>query len=66
MAFPAVASVLIGGATPSSASVSNALIGTFLLQSLLATTVPVAQSVIGGDINEIVRLIVSNGWYSMH
>lgn len=61
MAFPAVASVLIGGATPSSASVSNALIGTFLFQSLLATTVPVAQSVIGGDISEIVRLIVSNG-----
>lgn len=61
MAFPAVASVLIGGATPSEASVSNAIIGTLLFQSLLATTVPVAQSVIGGDISEIVRLIVSNG-----
>ncbi len=61
MAFPAVASVLIGGATPSSASVSNALVGTLLFQSLLATTVPVTQSVIGGDISEIVRLIVSNG-----
>ncbi|MGI6621255.1 MAG: ABC transporter permease subunit [Bacillota bacterium] len=61
MAFPAVASVLIGGATPKEASVSNALIGTLLFQSLLATTVPVAQSVIGGDISEIVRLIVSNG-----
>ncbi len=61
MAFPAVASVLIGGATPSSASVSNALVGTLLFQSLLATTVPVAQSVVGGDISEIVRLIVSNG-----
>lgn len=61
MAFPAVASVLIGGATPLSASVSNALVGTLLFQSLLATTVPVAQSVVGGDISEIVRLIVSNG-----
>jgi len=61
MAFPAVASVLIGGATPSEASVSNAMVGALLFQSLLATTVPVAQTVVGGDISEIVRLIVSNG-----
>ncbi len=61
MAFPAVAAVLIGGATPRTASISNAIIGTLMFQTLLAITVPVTQSVIGGDISEIVRLIVSNG-----
>ena len=61
MAFPAVAAVLIGGATPKSAGISNALVGTLLFQTLLAITVPVTQSVISGDISEIIRLIVSNG-----
>lgn len=61
MAFPAVAAVLIGGASPRAAGISNALVGTLLFQTLLAITVPVTQSVIGGDISEIVRLIVSNG-----
>jgi simple sugar transport system permease protein len=61
MAFPAVAAVLIGGASPETASISNALVGTLLFQTLLAITVPVSQSVISGDISEIIRLIVSNG-----
>ncbi len=61
MAFPAVAAILIGGATPRAAGISNAIVGTFLFQTLLAITVPVTQSVIGGDISEIIRLIVSNG-----
>ncbi|MGE5579211.1 MAG: ABC transporter permease subunit [Bacillota bacterium] len=61
MAFPAVASILIGGATPRSATISNALIGTLLFQTLLVITVPVTQSVVSGDISEAVRLIVSNG-----
>lgn len=61
MAFPAVAAILIGGASPRSAGIANALIGTLLFQTLLTITVPVTQSVIGGDISEIVRLIVSNG-----
>lgn len=61
MAFPAVAAILIGGASPRNASIANALIGTLLFQSLLVTTVPVTQSVVRGDISEVVRLIVSNG-----
>lgn len=61
MAFPAVAAVLIGGASPRIASISNALVGALLFQTLLAITVPITQSVISGDISEIIRLIVSNG-----
>ena len=61
MAFPAVAAILIGGATPRAASISNALIGTLLFQTLLVITVPVTQSVVRGDISEVIRLIVSNG-----
>jgi simple sugar transport system permease protein len=61
MAFPAVAAILIGGASPRNASIANALVGTLLFQSLLVTTVPVTQSVVRGDISEVVRLIVSNG-----
>lgn len=61
MAFPAVAAILIGGASPRTASISNGLIGTLLFQTLLAITVPVTQSVISGDISEIIRIIVSNG-----
>lgn len=62
MAFPAVASVLIGGATAHKVTVSNAIVGTILFQSLLAIAVPVANSMIPeGNISEVVRTIVSNG-----
>lgn len=62
MAFPAVAAVLIGGATASEANVSHVIIGTFLFQGLLTTSMPVANELFPGtDLSDIMRMIVQNG-----
>jgi len=62
MAFPAVAAVLIGGATASKANVSHVIIGTFLFQGLLTTSMPVANELFPGtDLSDIMRMIVQNG-----
>jgi simple sugar transport system permease protein len=62
MAFPAVAAVLVGGATASRASVLNVAIGVFLLQGLFTTAMPVANEIFRGtDLSEIMRVIIQNG-----
>ena len=61
MAFPAIACILIGGATVSRATIMNVLIGTILFQSILTTALPVTSQVIEGDISETARLIIQNG-----
>ena len=61
MAFPAVAAILIGGASLQRATISNVIIGTVLFQTLLTTALPVTSRVIQGDISEVARLIISNG-----
>ncbi|MDD2481133.1 MAG: ABC transporter permease [Lutispora sp.] len=62
MAFPAVAAVLIGGATAKRASVSNVIIGVILFQGLLTTALPVANQVFAGtDLSDIMRMIIQNG-----
>lgn len=61
MAFPAIACILIGGATVSRATISNVLLGTILFQSILTTALPVTSQVIEGDISETARLIIQNG-----
>lgn len=62
MAFPAMAAILIGGATPKKASVLNVVLGVILFQSLLTLATPVANAVINaGSISEVVRIIVQNG-----
>ena len=62
MAFPAMAAILIGGATPKKASVFNVVLGVILFQCLLTLATPVANAVINaGSISEVVRIIVQNG-----
>jgi simple sugar transport system permease protein len=69
MAFPTVAALLIGGATVRNANISHVLIGTFLFQSVLTTSLPVVNELVVkqeggsefGNIPEIARLIISNG-----
>ncbi len=62
MAFPAIAAVLIGGATPSRISITNVILGTLMFQSMLTIAVPVANAMIPeGNLSEVVRTIVSNG-----
>ncbi len=62
MAFPAMAAILIGGATPKRADISNVVLGVCLFQGLLTLATPVANAVINtGSISEVVRTIVQNG-----
>jgi simple sugar transport system permease protein len=61
MAFPAVACLLIGGASVSRATLTHVVIGTFLFQSILTVALPVTSQVIQGDISETARLIIQNG-----
>lgn len=61
MAFPAVAAILIGGASVNKASIVNVLIGTFLFQGILTMTPSVMNSLIQMDLSEVIRIIVSNG-----
>ena len=61
MAFPAIACILIGGATVTRATVGHVIVGTLLFQSILTTALPVTSQVIQGDISETARLIIQNG-----
>lgn len=61
MAFPAVAAILLGGASYSRASLMNVLIGTFLFQGILTMTPSVINNMIKTDISEVIRIVVSNG-----
>lgn len=62
MTIPAIASILIGGATTRKASVSNVVIGTILFQSILTIAMPVANSAVTvGSLAEVVRVMVCNG-----
>ena len=62
MAFPAAAGILIGGATVRRARVMNVLIGAFLFQGLMATSLPVANTLFAGtDLSETLRMIIQNG-----
>jgi simple sugar transport system permease protein len=61
MAFPAVAAILIGGASINKASMTNVFVGTFLFQGILTMTPSVINSVIKADLSEVLRVIISNG-----
>ncbi len=69
MAFPTVAALLIGGASVRVAKVSHVIIGTFLFQSVLTTSLPLVNALVGQaegaqaltNLPEIARLIISNG-----
>ena len=61
MAFPAVAALLIGGASVKKASIINVIVGTFLFQGILTMTPSVINSMLQTDMSEVIRIIVSNG-----
>ncbi len=61
MALPAVAAILIGGASVNKANITNAIIGTVLFQGILTMTPSVINSAIQSDLSEVVRIIVSDG-----
>lgn len=61
MAFPAVSALLIGGATAKKATIIQALIGTYLFQSIYLLSVPIANELFLPEVSEIIRNIISNG-----
>lgn len=61
MAFPAVACLLIGGASVNRATLTHVIVGTFLFQSILTVALPVTSQVVQGDVSETARLIIQNG-----
>lgn len=61
MAFPAIAAILIGGASVNKVTVTNVIVGTFLFQGILTMTPPVVNNIIQTDMSETIRIIVSNG-----
>ena len=62
MGFICVASILIGGATTTKATIMNVLIGTFLYQGLIIFTPPVSNHLLAGtDISDTIRQIIQNG-----
>ncbi len=61
MAFPAIACILIGGASVARAKIRHVIIGTVLFQSILTMALPVTSQVIKGDISETARLVIQNG-----
>lgn len=61
MAFPAVAAILIGGASINKASILNVVIGTILFQGILTLTPSVINSVLQTDMSEVIRIVLSNG-----
>ncbi|NLL37411.1 MAG: ABC transporter permease [Fretibacterium sp.] len=61
MALYSVSAILIGGASLQRATITQAVIGTFLFNSLLVIALPVANVAMSSDISEIMRVIISNG-----
>jgi simple sugar transport system permease protein len=61
MAFPAVAAILLGGASVNKATMTNVIVGTFLFQGILTMTPSVINSLLQSDMSEVIRIIVSNG-----
>jgi simple sugar transport system permease protein len=61
MAFPAVAAILIGGASVNKATMANVLVGTLLFQGILTMTPSVINSVLQTDMSEVIRIVLSNG-----
>ncbi|MDR0487555.1 MAG: ABC transporter permease [Treponema sp.] len=61
MAFPAVAAILLGGASVNKASILNVVAGTFLFQSILTMTPSVINNILRTDMSEVIRILISNG-----
>lgn len=61
MSFPAISAIVIGGARPTRATVSNALIGTFLYQTTYLLSIPVANALLIPEMAEILRTVITSG-----
>lgn len=63
MAFPAIAAILVGGATLKKANIWHVIIGVVLYQAILTIAPVVSAQLIddGSSLSEIARVIICNG-----
>jgi simple sugar transport system permease protein len=61
MAFPAISAILIGGSTGRRTFVFEAVLGTYLLQSIYLLTVPIANELLIPELTEILRTFITYG-----
>lgn len=61
LGFPAVAAILLGGASVHKATIANVIIGAFLFQGILTMAPSVINSALKTDMSEIFRIIISMG-----
>ena len=62
MAFTPMAAILLGGATMRSVKIRHAVIGTFMIQTLLTTALPECNQLFPeSNLSEVFRIIISNG-----
>jgi simple sugar transport system permease protein len=61
LGFPAVAAILLGGASVHKATIANVVIGAFLFQGILTMAPSVINSALKTDMSEIFRIIISMG-----
>lgn len=61
MSFPAIAALLLGGASVTKVKIWNVVVGTLLFQGILTMTPSVINNIIKSDMSETIRIIISNG-----
>jgi len=61
MSFPAIAAILLGGASVNKVKIWNVVVGAVLFQGILTMTPSVINNIIQSDMSETIRIIVSNG-----
>ncbi len=61
MVFPAISAILIGGSTGKRTFVFEAVLGTYLLQSMYLLTVPIANEILVPELTEILRSFITYG-----
>ncbi len=61
LSFPAIAALLLGGASVNKATIKNVIIGIFLFQGILVMTPSVVNNIVKSDMSESIRIVVSNG-----
>jgi simple sugar transport system permease protein len=60
-AFPAVSAILVGGCTGRRATIFQAILGTYLYQTIFLLSAPIANTLMVPQMAEIVRMIITNG-----
>lgn len=60
-AFPAVSAILIGGCIGKRAGVFQAILGTYLYQTIYLLSAPIANIILIPQMSEIIRMIITNG-----